>query len=87
MNLAIRSRGLALATRLRPWSEHLELDESDVAGDPAQIVDEVWQPHARERLERLHAGAPLTHRLLALPHVPRRINALRGPVDSLVVDG
>jgi phosphatidylserine/phosphatidylglycerophosphate/cardiolipin synthase-like enzyme len=87
MNLSIRSPELARATRLRLWSEHLELDEPAVAGDPARIVDELWQPHAREQLERFGAGEPLTHRLLALPQVSRRINALRGPIDSLLVDG
>jgi phosphatidylserine/phosphatidylglycerophosphate/cardiolipin synthase-like enzyme len=87
MNLAIRNPELARATRLRLWSEHLELDEAELGGDPARIVDELWQQHAGEQLERFRAGAPLTHRLLALPHVSRRINALRGPIDGLLVDG
>jgi phosphatidylserine/phosphatidylglycerophosphate/cardiolipin synthase-like enzyme len=87
MNLAVRHPELARATRLRLWSEHLELDRAELEGDPARIVDELWQPRAREQLDRLRAGEPLTHRLLALPHVSRRTNALRGPIDGLLVDG
>jgi hypothetical protein len=30
---------------------------------------------------------PLTHKLLLLPHVSRRANALRGLINSLLVDG
>jgi phosphatidylserine/phosphatidylglycerophosphate/cardiolipin synthase-like enzyme len=79
--------GLARATRLALWAEHLEREPSDVGGDPARLVDELWRPIATEQLERRRAGAPLTHHLVALPGVSRRAARLRGPLQSLVVDG
>jgi phosphatidylserine/phosphatidylglycerophosphate/cardiolipin synthase-like enzyme len=79
--------GLARDTRLRLWAEHLERDRDAVAGDPARVVDELWRPIAGEQLERRRAGAPLTHHLIALPGVSRRAARLRGPLQSLVVDG
>jgi phosphatidylserine/phosphatidylglycerophosphate/cardiolipin synthase-like enzyme len=87
VNLAARNPALARATRLRLWGEHLERDRSELEGDPTDVVDELWTPVAREQLARLRAHDPLTHRLLALPHVSRRTNALRGPIDALIVDG
>jgi phosphatidylserine/phosphatidylglycerophosphate/cardiolipin synthase-like enzyme len=77
---------VALAARLRLWSEHLERDPSELEGDPARIVDELWRPSAAEQLRRLRAGEPLTHRLVELPGVSRRAGALRGPLNGLVVD-
>jgi phosphatidylserine/phosphatidylglycerophosphate/cardiolipin synthase-like enzyme len=79
--------GLARATRLRLWAEHLERDEAAVDGDPARLVDEAWRPIAAEQLARRRAGAPLTHHLIELPGVSRRAARLRGPLDALVVDG
>jgi phosphatidylserine/phosphatidylglycerophosphate/cardiolipin synthase-like enzyme len=79
--------GLARDTRLRLWAEHLERDVDEVAGDPATVFDELWAPIAAEQLERRRAGAPLTHHLLELPGVSRRADRLRGPLQSLVVDG
>jgi phosphatidylserine/phosphatidylglycerophosphate/cardiolipin synthase-like enzyme len=76
---------LARATRLRLWAEHLETD--DVAGDPAQVVDERWFPTAKEQLARRRRGEPLTHHLIELPGVSRRSRRLMGPLDALVVDG
>ena len=78
---------LARETRLRLWAEHLELSVDAVAGDPAALVDEQWRPIAAEQLARRRAGAPLTHHLLELPSVSRRAERLRGPLQSLVVDG
>ena len=78
---------LVRTTRLRLWSEHLELSPSAVEGPPARIVDELWRPIAREQLERRRAGEAPTHRLLELPGVSRRARALLGPVDGLLVDG
>jgi phosphatidylserine/phosphatidylglycerophosphate/cardiolipin synthase-like enzyme len=78
---------LARDTRLRLWAEHLERDRSAVEGDPARLVDEAWRPIAAEQLERRRAGAPMTHHLLQLPGVSRRAERLRGPLQSLVVDG
>jgi phosphatidylserine/phosphatidylglycerophosphate/cardiolipin synthase-like enzyme len=87
MNVVVHDEALARSTRLRLWSEHLETPVSEIDGDPAQVIDDIWQPHAREQLDRRRAGLPLTRRLLRLPHVSRRANALRGPINSLFVDG
>jgi phosphatidylserine/phosphatidylglycerophosphate/cardiolipin synthase-like enzyme len=76
--------GLARATRLRLWSEHLEAVPHE---SPAISVDEQWRPIASEQLERRRAGAPLTHHLIELPGVSRRSRRLMGPLDALVVDG
>jgi phosphatidylserine/phosphatidylglycerophosphate/cardiolipin synthase-like enzyme len=76
---------LARATRLRLWAEHLESD--DVAGDPAQVIDEQWSPIASEQLARRRRGEPLTHHLIQLPGVSRRARRLMGPLDALGVDG
>lgn len=78
---------LARTTRLRLWAEHLERPIADVAGDPAQVVDELWRPIAREQLQRRRRGDAATHRLLELPGVSRRSMALLGPLDGLFVDG
>jgi phosphatidylserine/phosphatidylglycerophosphate/cardiolipin synthase-like enzyme len=74
-------------TRLRLWSEHLELPVEDVSGDPARIVDELWMPIAAEQLERRRRGEPATHRLFELPGVSRRLKAVLGPLQGFVVDG
>jgi phosphatidylserine/phosphatidylglycerophosphate/cardiolipin synthase-like enzyme len=87
MNVVACDAALARDTRLRLWAEHLELGVADVGGDPAQVVDELWRPIAGEQRSRLLDGAPRTHRLCELPGVSRRAAALRGPLQSLVVDG
>ena len=87
MNLACCDPDLARATRLRLWSEHLELPRDEVAGDPAEVIDRLWRPIAGEQLERRRSGAKRTHRLLELPGVSRRSRALLGPLDTLLVDG
>jgi len=85
MNVVTDHPGLARDTRLRLWSEHLGVD---VAGEePHTAVDERWRPIAFEQLERLRAGAPPTHRLLALPGLSRRSRRLLGPLVGLVDDG
>ena len=78
---------LARDTRLRLWSEHLERPREAVDGDPASVVDGLWRPIAAEQLARRRAGAPLSHHLVELPGVSRRSSRLRGPLQSLVVDG
>jgi phosphatidylserine/phosphatidylglycerophosphate/cardiolipin synthase-like enzyme len=78
---------LARATRLRLWSEHLQLPERELAGDPTRIVDELWKPIAEEQAARRRRGEPLTHRLCLLPHVSRRTRRLLGPLQSFLVDG
>jgi phosphatidylserine/phosphatidylglycerophosphate/cardiolipin synthase-like enzyme len=85
MNVVTDHPGLARDTRLRLWSEHLGVD---VAGeDPCRTVDERWRPIAFEQLERLRAGAPPTHRLLALPGLSKRSRRLLGPLVGLLDDG
>ncbi|HEX3360813.1 MAG TPA: phospholipase D family protein [Solirubrobacterales bacterium] len=87
MNVACCDPELARETRLRLWSEHLELPVEAVGGDPTQVVDELWKPIAREQLERREHGEPATHRLLELRGVSRRSAALLGPLQGFVVDG
>jgi phosphatidylserine/phosphatidylglycerophosphate/cardiolipin synthase-like enzyme len=87
MNIVTHDEALAKATRLRLWSEHLGEPVAEIDGEPAEIIDNRWRPLANGQLERRRHGQPLTHKLLLLPHVSRRANALRGPINSLVVDG
>jgi phosphatidylserine/phosphatidylglycerophosphate/cardiolipin synthase-like enzyme len=85
MNVVTDDPDLARGTRLRLWSEHLGVD---VTGEePHTVVDRRWRPIAFEQLERLRAGAPPTHRLLALPGLSRRSRRLLGPLVGLVDDG
>jgi phosphatidylserine/phosphatidylglycerophosphate/cardiolipin synthase-like enzyme len=77
MNVVTCDPELARQTRLRLWAEHLERSEDEVAGDPARVVDELWRPAAKK---------PGGH-LRELAGVSRRAAALRGPLQSLVVDG
>jgi phosphatidylserine/phosphatidylglycerophosphate/cardiolipin synthase-like enzyme len=87
MNVVTCDSGLARATRLRLWAEHLECRPQDVDGPPARVVDERWRPIAREQLERRRAGAPATHRLCELPGVSRRARTILGPLKGLADDG
>jgi hypothetical protein len=87
MNVVANDTELARSTRLRLWSEHLELPIDEIPEDPAEAVDELWRPISEEQLERRLAGQPLTHRLARLPHVSRRTARLFGPLDGLLVDG
>jgi phosphatidylserine/phosphatidylglycerophosphate/cardiolipin synthase-like enzyme len=87
MNVLTCDGALARETRLRLWSEHLELPLEEVSGDATEIVDRLWRPIAEEQRRRRERDAPLTHRLRELPGVSRRSMALLGPLDSLVVDG
>ena len=85
MNVITDDADLARDTRLRVWSEHLGVDVADE--EPHTVVDERWRPIAFEQLERLRAGDPPTHRLLALPGLSRRSRRLLGPLVGLVDDG
>ncbi|HEY4976132.1 MAG TPA: phospholipase D family protein [Gaiellaceae bacterium] len=87
MNVVTHDAALARQTRLRLWSEHLELPSKKLAGDPAQVIDDYWKPISKEQLERRHAGQPPTHRLVRLPHVSKRSERLLGPVQGLLLDG
>jgi phosphatidylserine/phosphatidylglycerophosphate/cardiolipin synthase-like enzyme len=87
VNVVVNDAELASATRRRLWAEHLELPEDAVAGDAHRVIDDIWRPRAREQRARLTAGAPLTGRVVELPHVSRRTRRLFGPIQSLLVDG
>lgn len=87
VNMVSHDPGLARDTRLRLWSEHLDLPVAEVDGEPSRVIDELWMPIAREQLRRQEAGEPATHRLLALPGVSRRSGRLTGPMRGLLVDG
>ena len=87
MNVVTHDAALARRTRIRLWAEHLELPSEQVAGEPAQVIDDFWKPISKEQLERRQAGQPLTHRLVRLPHVSRRSERLLGPVQGLLLDG
>ncbi len=87
MNVVCQDAELARDTRVRLWSEHLQLEPGVVAAaEPQSLVDEHWRPVAMEQLERLRADAPPTHRLLALPGISRRSRRLLGPLTGLVDD-
>ena len=79
---------LARQTRVRLWAEHLEMDEAEVAAQPASaLVDDHWRPIAHRELERHRAGAAPGHRLVELPGLSRRTSRLLGPLSGLVDDG
>jgi len=64
------------------------VDQAALAAEPPTVtVDERWHPIASDQLRRQRAGAPPTHRLLALPGVSRRSGRLLGPLVGLVDDG
>jgi phosphatidylserine/phosphatidylglycerophosphate/cardiolipin synthase-like enzyme len=87
MNVVTHDPAIARQTRLRLWAEPLELTANDVDGDPARVIDDLWNPISKEQLTRRQAGEPLTHRLVRLPHVSRRSERLLGPLQGLLVDG
>ena len=87
MNVVSHDADLARQTRLRLWSEHLELPIEQIPPDPIQAIDDLWKPISEEQLERRNAGQPLTHRLVRLPHVSRRSARALGPVSGILVDG
>jgi phosphatidylserine/phosphatidylglycerophosphate/cardiolipin synthase-like enzyme len=87
MNVVTHNAALARQTRLRLWSEHLELPSEQIAGEPARVIDDYWRPISEEQLERRRAGQPLTHRLVLLPHVSKHSERLLGPLQGLLVDG
>jgi phosphatidylserine/phosphatidylglycerophosphate/cardiolipin synthase-like enzyme len=87
MNVVTHDPQIASSTRLRLWSEHLELAPSAIPADPTRAIDELWKPISAEQLERRSSGRPLTHRLLRLPNVSRRSDRALGPINGLLVDG
>jgi phosphatidylserine/phosphatidylglycerophosphate/cardiolipin synthase-like enzyme len=87
MNVVANDPELARGTRLRLWSEHLELPIDAIPDEPVRAIDELWRPISEEQLQRRLAGEPLTHRLARLPHVSRRTARLLGPLSGILVDG
>ena len=87
MNVVTHDPGVARATRLRLWSEHLERPASEIPADTTRAIDELWKPISKDQLTRRDSGRPLTHRLVELPHVSRRTRRILGPLDSLLGDG
>ena len=87
MNLVTHDPAVARATRLRLWSEHLDRPAKELDGDTTEVIERIWRPLAEQQLRRRLEGAPLTHRVLRLPHVSRRTEALLGPINGLFVDG
>jgi phosphatidylserine/phosphatidylglycerophosphate/cardiolipin synthase-like enzyme len=87
MNVVTHDAALARQTRLRLWSEHLELPSEQINGKPERVIDDYWKPISKEQLARRQAGEPLTHRLVRLPHLSRRSERLLGPVQGLLADG
>jgi len=74
VNVVTHDAQLARDVRLRLWSEHLGLPESEIAGDPAEVVDERWRRPPNARLRQLPRGS-------------RRAEELFGPLNGLLVDG
>lgn len=87
VNVVVHDPDLAASTRHRLWAEHLECSLDEAGGDPTRLFDERWVPIAAEQARRREAGEPLTHRLVALPHVSKKAKRLIGPIQSLLVDG
>ena len=87
MNVVAHDAAIARQTRLRLWAEHLELSIEQVAGEPAEVIDDYWKPISEEQLARRQAGQPLTHRLVRLPHLSKRTERLLGPLQGLLLDG
>jgi phosphatidylserine/phosphatidylglycerophosphate/cardiolipin synthase-like enzyme len=87
MNVVTHDRELARQTRLRLWSEHLELPIGEIPDDPIRAIDELWHPISEAQLERRLSRKPLTHRLSRLPHVSKRSARLLGPLNGTLVDG
>ena len=44
MNIVTHDPAIARQTRLRLWAEHLELTADHVDGDPARVIDDLWNP-------------------------------------------
>jgi phosphatidylserine/phosphatidylglycerophosphate/cardiolipin synthase-like enzyme len=87
LNVVTHDPQLARETRLRLWSEHLDRPTTELEADPTEIIDNLWRPLANEQLRRRQAAQPLSHTLVLLPHISRRLEGLRGPLNGLLVDG
>jgi len=87
VNVVVQDEELARETRLRLWSEHLEVPIGALRREsPAETVDTRWEPIAEEQLERLHADTQLTHRLVKLPGVSVKHRRIVGAIESRIYD-
>ena len=87
VNVVIRDPEEVRATRLRLWSEHLQLPDTEISGDPAKVIDTLWRSTAAAQARLAQSGSPRTHRLTLLPNLSRRAERLQGPLRGLLVDG
>lgn len=87
MNIVTHDPELARHTRLRLWSEHLELTPEQIPSNPIQAIDDLWGPISKDQFQRRVEGKPLTHRLVRLPNVSRRSGRAVGPLTGVLVDG
>ena len=86
MNVVTLDERVARETRLRLWSEHLELPIDEIDGDPTEVIEERWKPIADEQLDRLRNDRPLSHRLVKLPGVSVRHRRILGPLEGRIYD-
>jgi phosphatidylserine/phosphatidylglycerophosphate/cardiolipin synthase-like enzyme len=86
-NVVVHDPDQVRATRLRLWAEHLQLPETQISADPADVIDTLWRPIATRQADLARAGSPRTHRLTLLPNLSRRAQRLQGPLRGLLVDG
>jgi phosphatidylserine/phosphatidylglycerophosphate/cardiolipin synthase-like enzyme len=88
MNVVTDDAELARDTRVRLWSDHLEVEGEEIAdAAPHVVIDERFRPVAAEQLARRRDGRPPTRHLLELPGVSRRSRRLLGPLEGLIDDG
>jgi phosphatidylserine/phosphatidylglycerophosphate/cardiolipin synthase-like enzyme len=87
VNVVVRDEELARETRLRLWSEHLELTIDEIRDEPpTETFDRRWEPIAEEQLERLRADEHLTHRLVKLPGASVKHRRILGAIESRIYD-
>jgi phosphatidylserine/phosphatidylglycerophosphate/cardiolipin synthase-like enzyme len=87
VNVVVHDEELARETRLRLWSEHLELPIDEIRDEaPAETFDRRWMPMAEEQLERLRDDAHLTHRLVMLPGVSVKHRRILGALEGRLYD-
>jgi phosphatidylserine/phosphatidylglycerophosphate/cardiolipin synthase-like enzyme len=86
-NVVTHDRQLARQTRLRLWAEHLECPLGEIDHDPAEVIDRIWRPRAREERQRSERGERRAQRLIELPPRSFRARRLLGALDGIVVDG
>ena len=86
VNVVVRDEDLARDTRLRLWSEHLELPPEEIDGDPAEVIDSYWDAIADEQLERLERGEPPHASAREAPGVSAKHRRLLGSLQGRVYD-